>query len=538
MSSVPTTLFDLPNAPQSIGAILPPADLRRLDFSALDYDTARRVLIEYVYTYYPDQFNDFTNANGFVMLMDIIAAITDKLALRSDIQNNDAFLPLALSEDAVVNHLALINQRIKRQTPALVDVEVTVDQPVFSDLMIPAATAFSVVNGPSGSPIIYEIFRAPGDFTGNITIPAGKRGTVAFGIEGQFASPVQVTSAGGPNQQFTVTDVNILDSPIFVTGSVAGVESEWQVVQEPIERFGPTDKVVEITFIGSNMIFRFGDDVTGAAPLAGQTLNFRYRVGGGIRGRIGVGVIDTTLAFTPQPPANASTQVRFRNITPSNGGTDKETLDQAKRRAPRDFAVQRSIVTPLDYAQVASTFAHPAFGSVLKAIATIRTGYNANLVEIYALAVGADGLPTAPNAGLKAGLETYVSDLNVLTDHVNVLDGLLHPVDVDATVVIDRNSDASVIKGQVETALTNFFDQVNWELGQGLYVSKIIKVIEGIDGVAHVDLFAPSNNILPTGQLAGALSPTGQPLVGVALNELIVEGRRTVRYYYDKILRQ
>lgn len=522
------TLFDLPNSPEAFGVVLPPARLRRLDFSGLDYTTSRRAIIEYIRTYYPEQFNDFVASNGIIMLTEIIASVVAKLSLRGDILANEATLPTAKTEQAVINHLALINQRIRRQTPAVTDIEMSVDLPTSTDVEITPGSMFTTSGGPDGQQIIYEVFRAPGDWTSRIIIPAGKRGVVAWGIEGSFSSPVVVTSAGGANQTFQITEPNILESPIFVTVTVGGSSEEWIVITEPIERHNPNDKVVEVNFFENIAAFRFGDDITGQAPQSGAQISFRFRTGGGIRGRIGAGQIDSQLQVSPNPPANAVVSVRFRNISPSSGGTDRETIQQAKKRAPRDFAVQRSIVTAGDYAQTASTFAHPVFGAISKAVSTIRTGLNANLIEIYALAEGPDGIPTAPNAGLKAGLETFFSDLNVLTDHVSILDGKIRAVDVEMNVVVDRNSDASIIKDRVESAIDSFFDISNWDMGQGLFISNLIEVVEAIDGVSYVDLFKPADNILPNSDLDSTDSD------GIKYSELIIEGKRTTSYYYEK----
>jgi len=300
------------------------------------------------------------------------------------------------------------------------------------------------------------------------------------------------------------------------------------VVLEPIEKFGPNDKVVEVNFIDNNAIFRFGDDITGSAPLSGSVITIRYRIGGGVRGRIGIGQIDTSRQFTPLPPANAVVPVRFRNISPSSGGTDKESIDQAKKRAPRDSSLQGSIVTSEDYAQSASTFRHPVFGAINKAVATIRTSVNVNQIEIYALAEGPDGIPVVPSAGLKAGLATFFTDLNVLSDSIVVLDGAIKAVDIDMTIVVDRNADASVVKDQVELAITNFFDISRWDMGQSLFLSNFIEVIEAIDGVSYLDVHSPSENILPTGELA---SPEFD---GIGFNEVIVEGNRVTNYFYEK----
>lgn len=521
------TLFTLPLVPDEFGVVLTPPNLRRIDFSGLDYPTARRAIIEYIRTYFPDDYNDFVASNGIMMLIEILSSVVAKLSLRADILANEGTLPTATTEEAVVNHLALINQRIKRQTPAVTDIEVTVDQPTFTDIEIDAGTAFST-SGADNQPVFYEVYRAPGDWKGKIIIPAGKRGVIAYGLEGQFGNPTTVTSSGGPNQKFTLEEPTMLESPIFVYVTVGNTKEEWKVVSEPIERYGPTDKIVEVNFIDNKTIFRFGDDVTGQAPLSGSIIEFRFRRGGGRRGRIGVGQIDSSRQVTPLPPANATVPIRFRNITPSVGGTDKETIEQAKRRAPRDFSLQQSIVTSDDYAQAAISFAHPVFGSVSKAIATLRTGINANRVELYVLAEGPDGLPTAPNAGLKAGLVTYFSDLNVLTDHVVVLDGKTKPVDIELNVIINRNADASVIRERVESAITDYFDLTRWDMGEAFYVSNFIETIEAIDGVAYIDLLSPYDNIIPTGELGDPTIP------GIGFNEVIIEGRRKTNYYYEK----
>ena len=523
------TLFDLPIAPEAFGVLLPPSELRRLDFSGLDFNTARRAIIEYIRTYFPDDFNDFIASNGMMMLIEIVAAQVSKLSLRSDLLANEAFIGTAKTERAVINHLALINQRIKGQTPAIADMEVSVDQPVYSDIEIEPGLIFNTI-GSNQQNINFEVYRAPNDWTSKIVIPAGKRGVIAWGIEGSFASPVTAISAGGPNQQFTISEKNVLESPLFVTVVVGEQVEEWRVVTEPIERYAANDKVVEALFYTDTVVFRFGDDVTGKAPVSGSQITFRFRIGGGTRGRIGVGQINTIRSVVPLPPANASVSVRFRNIVPSSGGTDRETIATAKKRAPREFSLQRSIVTSEDYAISASLFSHPVYGAVSKALATIRTGLNANLVEVYILAEGPDGKPTAPSAGLKSGLETYFSDLNVLTDHVAAMDGKLKPVDIDMNIVVSRNADASIIKQRVESVINNYFQTDNWDMGEPFYISNFIEAIESIDGIAYVDLFAPADNILPYDE---KILSTGANFID--FNEIIVEGERKTNYYYETL---
>lgn len=524
------TLFDLPVTPDEFGVTLPQSNLRKIDFSGLDFEAARRAIIEYIQTYYPDQFNDFVASNGIIMLTEIVASVVAKLSLRSDLLAQESTLPTCKTEEAVVNHLALIGQKIRRQTPATVDFEVTIEQPLVSDLEIPAGTQFSI-SGANGTAIVYEVYKSPEDWTSNIIIPAGKRGVIAFGLEGQFAEPITAISTGAANQTLTIENSDILEKPIFVTVTVGDSVESWRVVTDPIQKFLPNDKVAEVRFFGDEFILQFGDNVNGKIPPSGSTIEVRYRIGGGIRGRIGVNQIDITQQFLPLPPANAGVGVRFRNISPSSGGSDRESLEEAKFRAPRDFSLQRSIVTGSDYTQAAKSYSHPVFGNIAKAIATIKTSLNANLVELYVLTEGSDGFPALPSAGLKTGLTSYLSELNVLTDQISVLDGALYPVDIDMAVIVNKNADATVVKEQVENIITSYFKLSNWELGKPFYLSNFVEKIEAVDGVAYVDVYKPVNNVQFTGKKSDEDSS------GIGFDAIIVAGSRKTEYFYEKDVR-
>lgn len=530
------TMFTLPLSPDEFSVMLPPAKLRRIDFSALDFDTSRRAIIEYIRSYYPDDFNDWVAHSGIMMLLETQANNVAKLSLRADLLSNESFLPTCQTETALIEHLALINQTIKPQTPAVVDIEVSVQSALTINIDISAGTRFTVT-GPDGKPLYYELFRAPGDFTSNITIPAGKRGVIGYGIEGKFAGPATLYSPGGPNQQYTIKAADILEEPIVVNVYSGDTPTQWLVTTNPLETYAADAEVVNATFYSDRVDLLFGDNVNGKAPLAGQEIVVNYRVGGGVRGRIGAYAINESRSIAPTTPSSATApvQITFRNLVSSSGGTDRETLDQARKRAPRDFAVRAfasdrpaSITTASDYAQVVSSFASPVYGSVAKAIATIRTDLNANLVELYILAYGSDGLVT-PSLGLKQAVSTYVSAYNVLTDTVNVLDGAIKSISTDMTVVVNRNSDASVVRTNVNAALDAFFNVNNRDIGQPLYVSDIIETISNVDGVSYVDLFSPANNILQTNELADPSNSTG-----VGINEIIVEGDRNVKFFYEK----
>lgn len=548
------TLFNLPDDPQEFGVALSPPQLRRLDFSALDFETMRRAMVEYIKTYFPDEFNDFFANNGIIMLVELFAYIANILSERSDILVDSSFLSTAPDRESTDQHLKLINQSIKRATSAVADIEITIQSPVVTEIQIPAGLRFDLI-GADGEPLTYELFRAPNDFTSVISIPPSKRGVIGHAIEGRFSDPVVIVSNGGPNQTIDISRTDVLDEPIIVN-VVSGSEStEWLRV-DALERADANDEVFEVSHLEDRTRVMFGDNVNGKAPISGQEIRVRFRIGGGVRGRIGANFINETRPISPQPPASAAVEVRFRNLLPSSGGTNEETIEQAKRRAPREFATQDNAVTGEDYGLLASTYSHPVFGSVLKAVAILRSGIeddinevvsriqaassveggveilqtnfiNRNIVEVYVLAEGPTG-PVVPSAGLKRGLTTFFDSINVLTDEIRILNGAVKPVDVDATVVISRSADSGTVKEAVNEAIVSFFNIENFDMGEGLNLSNLYEVIQSVPGVKVVNIFEPADNILPTKELGSSTE------VGVGFNEVIVLGNTDIKFFLER----
>lgn len=554
MADEERTLFDMPNTPEEFGVALAPAELRRLDYSALDFTTLRRAGIEYIRTYFPEDFNDFFANNGLIMLLELVSFIGGNLSERSDILIDEAFLPTAQTQQAIIQHLALINQEFQRATPATVDVEISVAAPSPTEIRVPAATAFTV-GGPDGQPVIYEIFRAPGDFVSAIVIPPGKRGIIAHGIEGQTATPAVRTSGGGPDQFIDLVFADVLDEPIVVEVTT-GVESSIWTRVPIIEKATANEEVYEVRHQEDLTRIVFGNDVAGKAPLAGQVITVSFRTGGGIRGRIGALAINETRPVNPEPPASAAVEALIRNPQPSSGGTNAESNEQAKRRAPREFATQENAVTGEDYGLLAQEFSHAVYGAVSKAVGVLRTGVdqdveavaaairdapsdeagaeilqtnfiNRNIVELYVLADGPGTTPVKPSSGLKEGLITFFTEINVLTDEVRVFDGAVKPVDVKATVVVSRNADAGTVKVAVQDAINQFFDIRNFDMGTEFFLSHLYSTIQEVPGVKYVNIFEPQDDIIQTHELGDPESP------GVGFNEVITLGEVDISYYFE-----
>lgn len=91
---------------------------READFQSFDYETLRKSMIEYLTTYYPEDFNDFTDSSEYIALIDLIAFLGQSLAFRTDLNSRENFIDTAERRDSILKLARLVSYNPKRSTPA------------------------------------------------------------------------------------------------------------------------------------------------------------------------------------------------------------------------------------------------------------------------------------------------------------------------------------------------------------------------------------------------------------------------------------
>lgn len=225
---------------------------------------------------------------------------------------------------------------------------------------------------------------------------------------------------------------------------------------------------------------RFGDDVNGVRPSAPLRFKeFRYRVGNGLAGNVGaasivhIATLDTGIDGV-------------RNILPSAGGRDPESMEEVRTRAPYAFRVQQRAVTAADYSEV--TERHPL---VQRAATTVRwTGsWYTNFISVDRL----EGRPVTSEFR------------QTITDHVEQFRMAGQDVEVNAPVFVslDIVFEICVVPGyyrrHVVRALLDLFSSGlradgqrglfhpdNFTFGQPVYLSPLIGAAQSVTGVDRV----------------------------------------------------
>jgi hypothetical protein len=234
---------------------------------------------------------------------------------------------------------------------------------------------------------------------------------------------------------------------------------------------------------------RFGDGVSGRAPVVGTTALATYRVGGGIAGNVAPDRLVRLLPLADgRAPVGAGAVVSAWNPLPGTGGTDPERLEQVRQLAPAAFRQQLRAVTSPDYAVVAEQ--DPG---VQRAVARRRWSgsWYAQEVTVDPIAAHADDPSLLP--GVVAALEVRrMAGIDV---------ELERPVYVALEIVLGGCVVAGHLRADVEEQLRDtfssglrrdgrrgFFHPDRFTFGQPLRLSDVVAAAMSVDGLAWVEL--------------------------------------------------
>jgi hypothetical protein len=85
-----------------------------LDFQSYDFQTIRKTMIDYLRTYYPEDFNDYIESSEYIALIDLIAYIAQSFNFRADLNARENFLETAERRDSVLRIAKMLNYIPKR----------------------------------------------------------------------------------------------------------------------------------------------------------------------------------------------------------------------------------------------------------------------------------------------------------------------------------------------------------------------------------------------------------------------------------------
>jgi hypothetical protein len=243
-----------------------------------------------------------------------------------------------------------------------------------------------------------------------------------------------------------------------------------------------TEFVVEIESDGVPQL-RFGDDRRGRRPAAGSRLLASYRVGNGSAGNVGAESVRHALS-----PVAAITGVR--NPMPARGGTDAESAESVRRRAPEAFRRQERAVTTEDYA--AMTQRHD---DVANAAATLRWTGSWHTVFVTPDRAGGDRLTESFAQSLQRHLDRY----RMAGHDLDFREPLHVPLELALHVCVKPGHFRSDVRRALEELFSSrvlrdgrrgLFHPDHFSFGQTVYLSRIYAAAHAVPGVLSAQVTA------------------------------------------------
>jgi hypothetical protein len=315
-------------------------------------------------------------------------------------------------------------------------------------------------------------------------------------------------SSGLPGQTFTLANspVIAIPTPYTVTG-VDGLTITVQDVQLEVDEgagslawqevddfFASTQSDAHFTLDRTTGVITFGDGTNGRIPVANPAspatniVARYYRFGGGAATNVAAGAIQTLQTSVPGVDS-------AKNLQAAIGGSDEESLDSAKLRAPQELKSKNRAVTADDFEYIAEQtpgvrirranalpLAHPKYpGTPIPGVVTV------------VVVPESDAPNPIPGA---ATLTIVCAELNqhrLLTSEVYVVAPTYRLVMIEVTLVVASNADLSEVKNDVTAALTAFFhpltggtDEEGWPFGGTIYYSDVYRLILDVPGVSRI----------------------------------------------------
>ncbi|RMD96042.1 MAG: putative baseplate assembly protein, partial [Bacteroidetes bacterium] len=160
---------------------------------------------------------------------------------------------------------------------------------------------------------------------------------------------------------------------------------------------------------------------------------------------------------------------------------DRENRDQARANAPLAVMALDRLVSVLDYADFARTFA-----GIGKASAISLPDGRRRVVHLTI--AGADDIPIAPTSDLYQNLRLALQHAGDPYQPFVIVTRELMALVIRANVRLHPAYQWESVKPTLEKALYDAFGFERRQLGQDVLLSEVISTMQRVDGVAYVDI--------------------------------------------------
>lgn len=490
-------------------------DYTSRDYNSLVTDLTNLVNVRTNYAWTADDPSDLGTAllESFAYMGDVMSYYIDRVA-------NELSVDTSARRKTLVDTGSLFGYRISGPTPATVAVRFENISDTSIDIPIGTQVLATLLYGDY-TEVYFETTQsavqlAAGD---NITLLAKEGKTVNTDrpdlISATTNKPLPVnlgTSTGTADQEFQLTDTNVVDNSIVVYVGQGEAFSPWSFV-DSLSEYGPSALkfTTAIDELGKTSIV-FGDGINGAIPPYGQVISALYKVSVGSAGNLAENTIEEVTFIPGNNVPEAVSYLAVTNAAASYGGADGDDNDQIRSKVKKAISAQRRAITLADYESLASLVSQ--VGRV-KATSSIYTSVNLYLQTQNdgSITPGIkSGSTTATWNSVASAVSSYMASKIPAGTTLSVVAPTYVDFYVTLTIVAKPSYKNSEVSRNIRASFINaggLFAYESVEFGQAVAYSAVIAKAQGIDGVLSVGVTKFNTDNTSSVSTAGVSLPAG-----------------------------
>lgn len=231
------------------------------------------------------------------------------------------------------------------------------------------------------------------------------------------------------------------------------------------------------------------NDMLGVLPREGWTMYVLYNTSDGISSNLAADSINTISLMTAQfhdessldatKKGNVLNSMEVTNPSPSVAGKDAPSTAEIKYLTKYNTSSQNRCVTLKDY-KVKLMEMPPKYGAPYRC-ATIEDN---NKISMSLLGMNSNGkLDKSLPQTLVNNITEYLSKFKSINDYIEIKSGKIYNLGFLVDAFIDKNYDSATVVSNILSAIKNYMNVENFDIGESIFVGDLEKEITTIDGV-------------------------------------------------------
>jgi hypothetical protein len=223
------------------------------------------------------------------------------------------------------------------------------------------------------------------------------------------------------------------------------------------------------------------------------------------------------------PTINAAVKnsIKVNNAFPALGGKDTPSVEEIRNLVRYNFASQNRAVTIKDYqtriSQMPGNFGVPFRCGVFE---------QQNKIKVYILSLDANAkLTNNSTSVLRDNISTYLADYRMINDYVEVTNGRIINIGFQIDLMIDKKQPQGQIISQVISDVQSYMDINKYQMGDNIYLSSLIEIINNVGGVLNVIELRVYNKV---GQGKYSLNEISQPYSDATTRQIDISSDYTL----------